>query len=115
MTSSLSQYISACAFALAAASLAVTATAAETHPKAEKVVKAKKAKTKKAPVVEEHELASTEPDPDVAGSVTVDFNCELGNKVTIYTNVEDSSHMALRRSEERRVGKECRSRWSPYH
>ena len=21
----------------------------------------------------------------------------------------------LRRSEERRVGKECRSRWSPYH
>ena len=24
-------------------------------------------------------------------------------------------HTALRRSEERRVGKECRSRWSPYH
>ena len=23
--------------------------------------------------------------------------------------------MRLRRSEERRVGKECRSRWSPYH
>ena len=23
--------------------------------------------------------------------------------------------MALKRSEERRVGKECRSRWSPYH
>ena len=23
--------------------------------------------------------------------------------------------MTLRRSEERRVGKECRSRWSPYH
>src|SRR5574340_1811966 len=23
--------------------------------------------------------------------------------------------IALRRSEERRVGKECRSRWSPYH
>ena len=23
--------------------------------------------------------------------------------------------MILRRSEERRVGKECRSRWSPYH
>ena len=23
--------------------------------------------------------------------------------------------MARRRSEERRVGKECRSRWSPYH
>src|SRR5688572_30991626 len=25
------------------------------------------------------------------------------------------SHLGLRRSEERRVGKECRSRWSPYH
>src|SRR2546427_8249893 len=27
----------------------------------------------------------------------------------------DPSHRRLRRSEERRVGKECRSRWSPYH
>ena len=26
-----------------------------------------------------------------------------------------SSHCVLTRSEERRVGKECRSRWSPYH
>src|SRR3712207_8465859 len=25
------------------------------------------------------------------------------------------SHRPARRSEERRVGKECRSRWSPYH
>src|SRR5260370_41090959 len=24
-------------------------------------------------------------------------------------------HVAIPRSEERRVGKECRSRWSPYH
>ena len=28
-------------------------------------------------------------------------------------NLKDISHHA--RSEERRVGKECRSRWSPYH
>ena len=28
--------------------------------------------------------------------------------------VEVQSHMSTR-SEERRVGKECRSRWSPYH
>src|SRR5258708_14564196 len=27
----------------------------------------------------------------------------------------DHSPQGLRRSEERRVGKECRSRWSPYH
>src|SRR5438270_8744478 len=28
---------------------------------------------------------------------------------------ETSSDIVLPRSEERRVGKECRSRWSPYH
>ena len=27
----------------------------------------------------------------------------------------DTDHMYKGRSEERRVGKECRSRWSPYH
>ena len=30
--------------------------------------------------------------------------------VAVNTDAQD-----LRRSEERRVGKECRSRWSPYH
>ena len=32
--------------------------------------------------------------------------------------LKDSGHenvLAIPRSEERRVGKECRSRWSPYH
>ena len=29
--------------------------------------------------------------------------------------LEDDFHLASTRSEERRVGKECRSRWSPYH
>ena len=28
---------------------------------------------------------------------------------------DDDSHGNQQRSEERRVGKECRSRWSPYH
>ena len=27
----------------------------------------------------------------------------------------EADFAAIRRSEERRVGKECRSRWSPYH
>src|ERR1035441_8066961 len=31
------------------------------------------------------------------------------------TEVEALLHEAHERSEERRVGKECRSRWSPYH
>ena len=34
----------------------------------------------------------------------------------IYTiQVTGTSHQSAPRSEERRVGKECRSRWSPYH
>ena len=28
---------------------------------------------------------------------------------------DSASHVNQQRSEERRVGKECRSRWSPYH
>ena len=37
-----------------------------------------------------------------------------------YTNIENAlthemAHLIKNRSEERRVGKECRSRWSPYH
>ena len=35
----------------------------------------------------------------------------LGATLACITNL----YMCERRSEERRVGKECRSRWSPYH
>ena len=40
----------------------------------------------------------------------------LGNVLTPYA-VDDWAYMHsfATRSEERRVGKECRSRWSPYH
>ena len=34
------------------------------------------------------------------------------NQLLTYPNVGDQ---VMYRSEERRVGKECRSRWSPYH
>ena len=30
-------------------------------------------------------------------------------------NPNATKHRSFNRSEERRVGKECRSRWSPYH
>src|SRR5256885_16502643 len=35
--------------------------------------------------------------------------------VGFYVSWDESSRVSLARSEERRVGKECRSRWSPYH
>ena len=46
----------------------------------------------------------------------VDEQCNIynakGHKLSPYIGVDGYAHI---RSEERRVGKECRSRWSPYH
>ena len=50
-------------------------------------------------------------------------NCEIHRKRVIQLgenpdrvfNVLDPVLLVVVRSEERRVGKECRSRWSPYH
>ena len=40
---------------------------------------------------------------------------EAADKKTIYNSPYVSFSPDGKRSEERRVGKECRSRWSPYH
>ena len=41
---------------------------------------------------------------------------EFLNRVHLFTGISRSLlEGAMARSEERRVGKECRSRWSPYH
>ena len=54
----------------------------------------------------------------------MDFAVELAKKGAGAVNpnplvgaviVKDGEVIGLTRSEERRVGKECRSRWSPYH
>src|SRR5688572_33505271 len=42
------------------------------------------------------------------GSITLEFDTSRLNKI------EFKSPYQYKRSEERRVGKECRSRWSPY-
>ena len=44
-------------------------------------------------------------------------HCMLqGNSRTLHVTVGDVGRRGgVGRSEERRVGKECRSRWSPYH
>src|SRR6266702_6518896 len=38
-----------------------------------------------------------------------------GGRASFYASAKKSLAQRLERSEERRVGKECRSRWSPYH
>jgi hypothetical protein len=98
MATTLKQLLAASACALAAAALCATpALATETHhPKATEVLKhkakakAKAAKAAVAPAVQD------EPEPDLTDTVSTEFNCELGNKVTIYANEHDDSHIALR-------------------
>ncbi|WP_394780471.1 hypothetical protein [Undibacterium sp.] len=34
--------------------------------------------------------------PDVGQSVTFEYKCELGNSITLYTNVDDEKHVAMR-------------------
>ena len=43
------------------------------------------------------------------------FQTTFGTSKTNLVNNIQLSQMNSSRSEERRVGKECRSRWSPYH
>ena len=57
------------------------------------------------------------PDPD--SLIQLPWNKEIGWLASdLYMDgkpVKASPRVMLKRSEERRVGKECRSRWSPYH
>jgi hypothetical protein len=99
MAITLKQIAAACAFALAAAGLCAPAFAAETHPKATKVLKekAKSSKHKKAKKEDtKQEVADDEPEPDVTDTTMAEYSCELNNKVTIYRNLMDDSHIALR-------------------
>jgi hypothetical protein len=56
---------------------------------AKKAVK-KKTEAKKAAVNED------DAEPDIAGSKSVEYHCELGNKLTIYENAADEKHIGLR-------------------
>ena len=66
-----------------------------------------------------HFLASIRNGKETVG---VRLSCQLVKIGTFTNQLPDDVNMLLRdsftyrtRSEERRVGKECRSRWSPYH
>ena len=100
MAITLKHIAAACALALAAASVCAPASAApnvhETHPKAAKVLK-EKAKSKKAKKEEpKQEVVDDEPEPDITDTTVAEYACELNNKITIYTNEQDSGHIALR-------------------
>ena len=47
--------------------------------------------------------------------LTAIYNKRTGETFAVKQIIDDLGGMKTFRSEERRVGKECRSRWSPYH
>src|SRR2546430_15252643 len=55
-------------------------------------------------------MAVVSGDPAKAAPFTVELAMPSGYKIAPHFHPIDET-----RSEERRVGKECRSRWSPYH
>jgi len=111
MATLLSPVIAACALALAAAVACAPANAATpvAHPKASAVLAADAAKkpakkpgkkAKAAAAVTAAAVVAANPlevdEPDITDNKTTDYDCELGNKITIYTNDNDAAHIALR-------------------
>lgn len=113
MATLLSPVIAACAIALAAAVARAPANAATpvAHPKASAVLAAdaakkpakkpgKKAKAAAATAAVAAAVVAANPlevdEPDITDNKTTDYACELGNKITIYTNDNDAAHIALR-------------------
>src|SRR2546429_3516057 len=66
-----------------------------------------------------HESATKATVPVAAAPQSVELNeskiAELQSRIQELQREQLVAQSALARSEERRVGKECRSRWSPYH
>jgi hypothetical protein len=94
----LSKPFAACSLALAAFSLTalpLQANAAEPEKKPAKAVKPAKAAAKPAAKPVEDKVVD-EPEPDIGDTKTFEFNCELGNKVTVYQNDTDLNSIAVR-------------------
>lgn len=109
MVTSPNYLFAAGAFAFAALGLCATPASAATethHPKAAAVLKAQKAKPgakKKAAAAAAAAAAAgaaaaviDEPEPDITDTKVTEYACELNNKITIYRNETDDSHIALR-------------------
>lgn len=86
---SITKLLMACSFALASLSLA-----AGTHAEVKKPAKTKSAKAAKPAAPKEPDEEADE--PAITGSSVTEFDCELGNKITIYQNEGDDAHIALR-------------------
>ena len=52
---------------------------------------------------------------EISDKIKKEFSEQRTKELSQRENLIKFLHKELLRSEERRVGKECRSRWSPYH
>ncbi|WP_432379626.1 hypothetical protein [Duganella sp. P38] len=96
---SISKLFMACSLALASLTLAAGAHAEGEvkKPVKKEAVKKTAAKAKKAAKPAEPKVPNEEEDePVITDTAATDFDCELGNKITIYQNAGDDSHIALR-------------------
>jgi membrane-bound inhibitor of C-type lysozyme len=87
------------AIALGLALPAAHAAEAEKKPKTVKKTAAKpKAKTKELKPGKPLDVPGLDvvEEPNIQDTVTVEYHCELNNKITMYKNEKDDSHIALR-------------------
>src|SRR3712207_9114921 len=61
------------------------------------------------------ELAISDPTMKNSKFIDLTLNKNIKNAISLDKGMSIVSNSNSKRSEERRVGKECRSRWSPYH
>ena len=80
---------------LTASGTTKTHAASPANKTAAKKVIAKKAAAKK-PVADVAMLDEDDELPNITESAVNEYNCELSNSVTIYTNASDSAHIAMR-------------------
>lgn len=97
------KYLSALIILGVSMTVAATQSLAQTPSAAPNTKKAVKKSVKKTPAKKtlpaNKELPATDEDdsePDIASSSTTEFNCELGNKLTVYENAGDNKHIGLR-------------------
>ncbi len=82
--------LAATAQAQTSSSSSASSSASASTPAPKKAVK--KAAKKAAPAAAEEDEA----EPDVAGTTVLDYQCELGNKLTIFQNNDDNQHVAIK-------------------
>jgi hypothetical protein len=89
--------LSALVLLIAAITVGMTsATAQNTAPAAKASTKKEPAKKKPAPAKKNAAVDEDEKEPDVSAASTTEFNCDLGNKLTIYRHADDDKYIALR-------------------